>query len=411
MKFFWLLALLLLGVSTHAAPTTDLQPTVILVAIDGFHPNYLTKYRAPNLNQLAQKGVRARWMTPSYPTLTFPNFYTIATGLLPQNHGIVGNSIYDPNFDATFGLSKREEVSNARWWGGEPIWVTAEKQGQRAATYFFPGSEAPIGGIRPSFWKPFDEKVPNFERVDGILNWLDLPAAQRPTFFTVYFDEVDHAGHDAGPNSPEVAAAVANVDAAVGRLVAGLGARGLVQSVNLVVVSDHGMTPQRATDVVLLDDYFELARAQQVVWSGQIVGIFPKSGEEDAIYRALKAKMRHARVFRKADVPARFRFNRGPRIAPLICIADEGWAITQRSRFNEARAKTQGVRGAHGYDNRLKSMRAIFIAHGPAFKRGAVVKPFQNTEVYGVMTRILGLKPAPNDGTGRAMREVLRGER
>jgi predicted AlkP superfamily pyrophosphatase or phosphodiesterase len=392
----------------NAAPLADLKPTVILVAIDGFHPDYLQKYRAPHLQELARTGVRAKWLIPSYPTLTFPNFYTIATGLHPQNHGIVGNSIYDPGFNATFGLSKREEVSNGRWWGGEPIWVTAEKQGQRAATYFFPGSEAEIGGVRPTFRQNFDEKVPDFQRVDTVLSWLDLPTAQRPTFFTLYFEEIDKAGHDAGPDSPAVANAVTDVDAALGRLMAGLWRRGIYHRVNLVVVSDHGMAPLKPTDVVLLDDYFDFKRAQQIVWSSQVVGIFPRQGEEEAIYNALKDKLLHAQVYRKADVPARFHYTRGPRIAPIICIADEGWAITQRSRYNEARARTQGTRGAHGYDNQLESMRAIFVAHGPVFKGATVVEPFSNTEVYGMMTGVLGLKPAPNDGSSVTLHEVLR---
>ncbi len=413
-QFFQMLLLgaLLGGLATqkaNAAPLDDLKPTVILVSLDAFKPAYLGQYAAPNLNAMAATGVRAQWMTPAYPALTFPNHYTLATGLYPEHHGIVGNSIYDPNFDATFGLSKREAVEDGRWWGGEPIWVTAEKQGQRAATYFFPGSEAEIGGVRPTYWKHFDDSIPNNERIDTTLGWLDLPAAERPTFFTLYFDEVDHAGHEGGPDSPGVAAAVKSVDDAMARLIAGLKARGVYDRVNLIIVSDHGMVAQPATNVVLLDNYFDLGLAKQITWSSQVVGIFPQAEQEDAIYNALKAQATpHMQVYRKADVPARFHYNEGPRIAPIICIAEEGWAMTQKGRYNEARAKTQGIKGAHGYDNQLESMRAIFLAHGPAFKAPSVVEPFPNTDVYEIMTRILGLKAAPNDGDGVGAREVLK---
>src|SRR5215813_10973579 len=199
----------------------DLRPTVILVSIDGFHPDYLDRYPAPTLSMLARQGVRARWMTPGYPSLTFPNHYTIATGLYPDRHGIVGNNIYDPEFKQTFGMSKREEVQNGRWWLGEPIWVTAEKQGQRAAAFFFPGTEAEIAGKRLSYWKTYDGKIPNFERVDAALSWLDMPVEKRPTIIILYFGDVDQAGHDAGPNSDGVRQAVAEVDRTITRLVDG----------------------------------------------------------------------------------------------------------------------------------------------------------------------------------------------
>ncbi len=255
-KLFTLLFLLLTANSFNLAQAKaikDLKPTVILISVDGFRYDYFEKYKPENLNNLARKGVRARWMIPAYPSLTFPNHYTVATGLYPENHGIVGNTIYDPEFDAIFALSKREEVQNGRWWGGEPIWVTAEKQGQRAAAFFFPGTEAEIAGKRPTFWKEFDDKFPNPERVDQILKWLDLPAAERPTFYTLYFSDVDHAGHDFSPDSPEVGKAINNVDDALGRLIDGLKARRIFgKNVNLIIVSDHGMAVMNPTKAVII---------------------------------------------------------------------------------------------------------------------------------------------------------------
>lgn len=389
----------------------ELKPTLILISIDGFRADYLAKYNPPNLRSLAREGVRARWMTPSYPTLTFPNHYTIATGLYPPRHGIVGNDIYDPTTDASFAMSKPEAIHDARWWGGEPIWVTAEKQEQRTGAYFFPGTETEIGGVRPTYWKPYDGKIPNFERVDTALSWLDLPPAQRPTFITFYFSDVDHAGHEASPDSEDVARAVATVDTAIGRLIDGLKARGIYEQVNIIIVSDHGMATVNPSHVTLLDNYFDVKRAGRIVWGAQLTQIFPKAGEEKKIYRALKGRRpAHVRCYLKQEIPARFHYRDSRRIGAIICMADEGWRIMSRQRFEDDRQKgkiTNRAIGAHGYDNRLVSMRATFIAHGAAFKRGVVVAPFPNVDVYNIMARVLRLKPAPNDGSQRAARLVL----
>jgi predicted AlkP superfamily pyrophosphatase or phosphodiesterase len=363
---------------------------------------------------LAGQGVRARWMTPVYPSLTFPNHYSIATGLYPDNHGIVGNNIYDPEFKQTFSLSKREEVQNGRWWLGEPIWVTAEKQGQRAAAFFFPGTEAEIGGKRPSHWRAYDEKITNSERVDTALSWLDLPGPERPTLILTYFGDVDHAGHESGPDSDGVRKSVAEVDKALSRLVDGLKSRRLFERVNIIVVSDHGMARIDTGQVVLLDDYFDPKHAEEIVWNGASVNIFPKPGMGQAIFSALKSKAPpHVKVYRKQDAPSRLHYGRSGRIGDVVLMADEGWTIVSRERYRPpARAANGGViyRGAHGYDNRLESMRAIFVGHGPAFKQSQVVEPFENVDVYNVMAEILGLKPASNDGGYAAARAVLRSQ-
>ena len=413
------LAIMALLLSLRFAPAqsgggrdTDLKPTVILVSIDGFHPDYLNRYPAPTLNMLARQGVRAKWMKPVYPTLTFPNHYSIATGLYPENHGIVGNNIYDPEFKETFSLSKREETQNGRWWLGEPIWVTAEKQGQLAAAFFFPGTEAEIGGKRPSHWKAYDGKIPTSERVDTILSWLDLPGPERPTLILTYVGDIDTAGHESGPNSDGVRQAVAEVDRGLTRLVDGLKSRRLFERINIIIVSDHGMARIDPSRVVMLDDYFDSKQAEAVIWNGCSVNIFPKPGMEQAIYSSLKSKAPpKVTVYQRQDVPARFHYGRSARIGDIVVMADEGWTIFSRERFRApARAANGEViyRGTHGYDNHLESMRAIFIAHGPAFKQSQVVEPFESVDVYNVTAEILGLKPANNDGGHAAAKAVLR---
>ena len=391
-------------VLSACAPSTsirDLRPTVILISLDGFRYDYLEKYHPPTLLSLAGDGVQAKWMIPSFPSKTFPNHYTIATGLYPQNHGIVENNVFDKRFNATFTMSNREEVQNGRWWLGEPIWITAEKQGQKTAPYFWPGSEAEIAGVRPTYWKPYDGKVTNEARVDTVLSWLDLPPGERPTFLTLYFSDVDNAGHDFSPDAVETREAVLKVDNDLGRLIDGLKARRILAQVNLIIVSDHGMAAQDPNNAIILDELFDTRVAERILWTSEIVSIFPKAGKEDAIYTTLKARISpHAKLYRKAEVPTRFHYSNSPRIAPLLVLPDEGWTLTTRAKFDEAKAKDpkNGLRGGHGYDNELPSMRAIFIAHGPAFKKGVVIEPFENVQVYNVMTRILGLRPAPNDG-------------
>src|SRR3972149_11774242 len=224
------------------------KSTVILVSMAGFRPDYLDHTSCPNLRELAMSGTRAEWLIPIFPTKTFPNHYAIATGLYAENNGVVGNTMYDPGFDAMFTMRMRNEVTNARWWGGEPIWVTAEKQGVISAPFFWPGSEAPIGGIRPSYYKAFDASMTEEQRVAQVLQWLDLPDQQRPRFITLYFDRLDNAGHDYGPVYADVDTAVGIIDHAIGQLIAGLTKRGLFEKVMLLVVSDHGMAPIEKED-------------------------------------------------------------------------------------------------------------------------------------------------------------------
>ena len=415
LQYLSLITLLLLGavfsVCAQPKPIEDLKPTVILVSLDGFRNDYLTKYKPENLELLARQGVKAKWLIPSFPSKTFPNHYTIATGLYPQNHGIVENNIYDQEFKAFFSSSKREEVENGRWWLGEPIWVTAEKQGQRAASFFFPGTETEIAGKRPTYWKTYDAKIPNEERVNTILSWLDLPRAERPTLLTLYFSDVDDAGHAFSPDSIETRNAVIKVDGEIGRLIKGLEARNVFQQVNLIIVSDHGMATVRPGSVILLDKLFDTKLAARIIWTPEIVSIFPRPGEEGEIYSALKTKLPpQAKIYRKAEIPERFHYRNSPRIAPLLVLPDEGWALINRQRLDEMkkRGDLQRLRGGHGYDNQLESMRAIFIAHGQAFKEGKVVEPFENIHIYNIMTKILGLMPAKNDGSFAVAREVLR---
>ena len=390
------------------SPVKDLKPTVILISLDGFRYDYLDKYPAPTLRSLATGGVRAKWMIPSFPTKTFPNHYTIVTGLYPANHGIVENNVYD--FGTVFTMSKREEVENPRWWGGEPIWVTAERQGQVAASYFWVGSEAKIGGIQPTFWKTYDGKIPNDERVDTVLGWLDLPLEKRPTMITMYFNDTDDAGHGHSPAGVEVEDAVKTVDGNIARLVNGLKKRKIDNKVNIIIVSDHGMAPVDQNNAVVMDDLFDFDYAERILWTGEIVQIFPKAGKEDVIMSALEKPGVHTTCWRKKDIPERLHYKQGARVAPIVCTSDLGWMMTSRERYEtlKKRADFGRIRGAHGYDNKYQEMQATFIAHGRNFKKNKIIEPFENIEIYNIMCKILGLVPAKNDGDLRRVENMLK---
>ena len=396
-KLFFILLILCSNFAFAQSAIKDLKPTVILISLDGFRYDYVDKYNPKILSKLAKEGVRAKWMIPSFPTKTFPNHYTIATGLYPEHHGIVENNIYD--FDTVFTLSKREEVQNSRWWFGEPIWVTAVKQKQKAGAFFFPGTEAEIAGFRPTYWKEYDGKIENKLRVEQILEWLDYPLRNRPTFYTLYFSDTDDAGHKYSPDSPEVAKAVEKVDGDIKFLMDGLKKRKIDKKVNIIIVSDHGMATVLPENYVKLDDYFKFDLAEQILWTGEIVQIFPKEGKEDEIISGLKSIDR-ATCWRKPEIPERLHYNEGNRIAPIICSAQEGFYMTNRERLEKDKQKEDWNRpkGAHGYDNKYQSMQATFIAHGSAFKKGYTAEPFENINVYELMCEILKLKPAPNDG-------------
>jgi predicted AlkP superfamily pyrophosphatase or phosphodiesterase len=386
LSFVWLLAAC---ATTPSAPSA--RPLTILISMDGLRPADVTPETSPTLARLAAEGVNSA-MRPSFPSKTFPNHYTLVTGLRPDRHGVVENNMLDPDIPGQeFRLSNREAVSDPRWWaGGVPVWVTAEIAGMKTATMYWPGSEAPIRGVRPSRWLTFDQKMPSAERVDRLLAWLDEP--QRPGFATLYFDEVDTAGHNDGPGSLGVKAALGRVDAAMDRLIRGLAARGV--AANLVIVSDHGMAAVSPERRIYLDDIIP-ADAGRAIVMGPIVSFYPAADREAETTAALLRPRRHMQCWRKADLPARFAFGGHRRIAPIFCLAEVGWMITTRDWVARA---TKIEAGAHGYDPTTPEMAATFIAHGPAFRAGVRLRTFDNVSVYPLLMRLTGLRARPSDG-------------
>jgi predicted AlkP superfamily pyrophosphatase or phosphodiesterase len=380
---------------------------LILISIDGFRWDYLDRHQPPELTRLASSGVRAEGLIPQFPSKTFPNHYTIVTGLRLANHGILSNNMRDPNIPGEFSLSNREVLADPRWWGGEPIWNTVEQQGKVAAAMFWPGSETVIGGRQSTFWTPFDDDLPNEERVATILEWLRLPDGKRPSFLTLYFSDVDNAGHAAGPESTDVREAVQEVDRVIGELVAGVDAAGLADRVHYVVVSDHGMAALSPDRVIVLDNYVDVNSVDIIDWA-PVLGLSPKDGDVEKLYAALKDKHPNLDVYRKHEIPPEYGLAGHPRLPPVIGIADEGWNITSAREVNRWRAgERTPPGGTHGYDARARSMHGVFIAAGPRIRRGVVVEAFENIHVYEFMCAVLGLTPAHNDGDPAVTRDML----
>jgi predicted AlkP superfamily pyrophosphatase or phosphodiesterase len=385
------------------APQQLSKPYVILVSLDGFRYDYAKRYRADHLLALATQGASApEGMLPAYPSITFPNHYTIVTGLYPEHHGIVANSFYDPARNEVYSYRDAKSVADGTWYGGTPLWVLAEQQGMRSACFFWVGSEADIQGVRPTYYLRFDSSFPNGKRVEQVLAWLHLPPQQRPHMITLYFSSTDTAGHQYGPDSPEVAEAVHELDGEIGKLMDGIKESGL--PVDLIVLADHGMVKVDGPPI-RLDQY-----GFSPSWFARTVdsSLYPKS-DDDAkkAYEGMRGKSDKFLVYRRAQVPAYLHFGSNPREGDPVVIATGPYLIS-------AGADARGPVGMHGYDaTRMPEMKALFVAAGPDIRTGILLEPFENVNVYPLVAKILGLniknlKTGPIDGTLSVLGGILR---
>ena len=381
-------------------------PIVVLISFDGWRWDYIDRAEVPHLRALASRGVRADGLIPSFPSKTFPNHYTLVTGLYPENHGIVSNVIVDPEFPERFTMAS-QTAKTGRWWGGEPLWNTSMLQGRRAASMFWPGSEAPIAGLRPTYWRPFDDAVPNATRVAQVLEWLALPADRQPAFITLYFSDVDTTGHARGPDSADVMQAAARLDRMLGALIDGAGRLKLMHRLNIVVVSDHGMSQLNDRRLIYLEDYIDLSTVEITEWS-PVLGLVPRSRSIDAVYAALKGKHPSLAIYKREETPAHLHYRNNQRIPPIVGLADEGWTISTRARAFAARVAGRANGGAHGYDPTLRSMHGVFVAAGPGVREGVRAPAFENIHVYNFLCALLELKPAPNNGNPSVIESFLR---
>ncbi|HEY8380022.1 MAG TPA: ectonucleotide pyrophosphatase/phosphodiesterase [Nannocystis sp.] len=392
------------GSNGRNAPEHLDKPYVVVVSFDGFRYDYLDRYDVPNFDRLARRGVRADGLIPVFPSKTFPNHYAIATGMYTEKHRLVDNNFYDPEFDAVYRLADRAAVQDGRWYGGEPIWVTAEIQGMVTAAYFFVGTEAPIGGVRPTEYRVYDGSVPNDARVDQALEWLRRPAAERPHLVMLYFSVVDDAGHAFGPDSPEVEQAVAEADRVLGRLLDGVETLEIADEVYVVIVSDHGMEAVSAERAEYLEDVISLDGIRLMAGGPYLtLWVDGDSARVREIEAALNAGLRHARAYRRAAMPERWRYAGSPRVGDLIVLAEPGHQVAGSRRY-PARGG-----GAHGYDPATApNMQGIFLAAGPAIRPGVRIPAFENVHLYPFIAHLLGLRPNPEiDGRLEVLEPIL----
>jgi predicted AlkP superfamily pyrophosphatase or phosphodiesterase len=378
---------------------------VIVISIDAFRADYINRGITPTLSALAREGARAVAVHPSFPSQTFPNHYTLVTGLRPDHHGLVANTMDDPNVSAE-GFSKTaNSYADPRWWnGGTPLWVTAAKVGKRSASFAWPGSDVTINGGRPTYLAPWRKGASAADAAALVLNWMDLGPARRPALSFVYLDAVDEAGHDYGPNSKEVNAALRAVDSAIATIVAGLKRRGLYERTNLVVLSDHGLADMKKGQMVVLDEFVDTSKFK-LLYYGPSAGIQPLPGQETEVERALAGPHPHATCWRKAEIPANLHFGTNARVPGVICAAEDGWRIVTREAVANWTAEKPGD---HGYPAEARSMDALFLARGPAFRKGVTLQPFDNVDIYPMLAKIAGLQAEKNDGDLATFKPALK---
>ena len=379
---------------------------VVLVSLDGFRWDYAKKYGALHLLALGKQGVWAPdGMYPSYPSLTFPNHYAIATGLYPEHNGLVANSFLDPRRESEgkpdkYSIGDAQAVTDGSWYSGTPLWSLAEKQGMRSACLFWPGSEAEIVGERPSEYLKFDDKVDESARIAQVVAWLKEPESSRPHLIMLYYSDVDHAGHEFGPDAPETRAAVLKVDALVGKLRMALKATRL--PVDLIVVSDHGMVKIEGPWITL-DTFADLTGFET---AGSL--LYGKNEEDRArVYNKLNHASEKFEVYRRKDVPAGLHYNENEREGDPVIVATGPYAIRAHG---PAAGKPDSVPvGQHGFDPaRMPEMRASFFAMGPDILAGKTVAPFENVNLYPWIAHMLGLDAARSDGSLNILAGTLR---
>jgi len=385
----------------HTVYASDADEYVLLISMDGFRYDYLDKANTPNFDKLVNTGVSAKALIPVFTSKTFPNHYSIATGMYAENHGLIANTFFANDLNKQYSIRDRNAVENGAFYGGEPIWVTAESQNVISASYFWVGSEAVIKGQQPTYWKKYNQKVSFESRIDSVISWYSKPVQSRPRLILLYFHEPDWTGHEYGPNSNETISQIENMDNVFGNLISKISKLSIYNNLNIIIVSDHGMTdvkPDRTIDLSLVTDLSNM----RVNGSGPTVFISSESKKQlKQTYKQLK-NIDNADVYWKQNIPKRFHYRNHVRIPDLLVLANEGWSLMPLGHGSST------PKGSHGYDNQLDNMKAIFMAKGPSFKKGYRRDEFENIHIYPLITHILGIKSYPNiDGDLEQVKDLL----
>lgn len=391
----------LICAASYAQPRQT--PYVVLVSFDGFRHDYVSRFQPPAFQALIRAGTSAEGLIPSFPSKTFPNHYTLVTGLYPGHHGLVDNAFYDPALRQRYGMKNREVVRNPAYYGGTPLWRLAQQHGLKAASYFWVGSETAIQGKHPDYYHSYDEAAPSEKRIAQTVAWLKLPAAERPHFISLYFSMVDTEGHRSGPNSPTLQQTVLRADSVLGDLMQALKATRL--PINLIVVSDHGMMELQNTDktFISIPSLFNTGDTDVVfVNGGTQTHIY--TAKADSLYDVLKKQEDHFKVYRRKDLPVQWHYNH-ERAGDLLLVVEPGYYFMDQA--HTAGTQQLPTFGAHGFDPGVeKSMQGIFYAAGPNIRQGLILPAFENIHVYPLVATILGLKTPPIDGKPEVLKRA-----
>ncbi len=375
---------------------------VILLSLDGFRYDYIDKFNTKNIKNIAKKGVRVKRLNPSNPTKTFPNHYTIVTGLYPDNHGLIGNSFYDKKL-GKYSMGDRNSVENGKFYGGEPIWNTAKKAGLKTASYFWVGSESKINGMQPDFWKPYKHNTPFKERINTVIDWLKLPKNKRPRLITLYYHQPDYEGHKTGTNSQELQNQIKYVDEQVAILYNKLMQLSIAKNINLIIVSDHGMKELDGTKNIYLEDYISIKDDIIGIYGGNpCYTIRAKKGKTDKVYNKLK-NVKHLDVFKRGQAPKELHLANHHHTGDMMVIAKSPYGLYPVNK-NFIPKKF----GVHGYLNTTEEMGAIFVGVGNAFKVGYEQESINNVDIYNLIADILDIKPAQNNGNFENVKSLLK---
>ncbi len=375
--------------SVKTSENSPQKPYVVMLSLDGFRWDYTKDTHTPVLDSLKKAGVFAE-MIPCFPTKTFPNHYSIATGLYPDHHGIVLNSFYATDLGKKYSISDRQSVGNGIFYGGEPIWVTAHKQNMHNATLYWVGSEAAIEGIRPDIWYRYSNTLSFSSRIDSVVRWLSFPESKRPHLILWYYPEPDGYGHRYGPGSQQIKSMVEQLDRWLGQFFTAMRKLPIYNRLNFIITSDHGMGPISNNREIILDHYIDTANLNIMDGGNPVYNLGVKPGKLQTVYEKLK-KTAHIKVWKHDSLPARLHYGTNIRTHDLTVVADSNWSIYWSWHIGHGN-------GTHGYDNQWRAMHAIFYAAGPAFKKGYQQKSFENVDIYPLIAKILQLKPAKTDG-------------
>ncbi|CDF80385.1 phosphodiesterase I, partial [Formosa agariphila KMM 3901] len=397
----------LVNSSKQAQDTTD-TPYVILISLDGFRWDYVNTYKPPALTDFIKNGTQAESLIPVFPSKTFPNHYSIATGMYPEKHGIIGNTFYNSSKDDIYKIGNREQVTDGSFYKGSPIWCHAENAGITTASYFFVGSEAEINGVRPTYYYDYDGRVKNSTRVNQAINWLKLPEEKRPHLIMMYFSDMDDIGHKYGPNNKaEIKNALFNLDSQLGDLFQGVKDTGL--DVNILIVSDHGMTELQSSNFIPLET-IKNEDEFLTIDNGSMLSIHPKENVDSSkIFETLKAKENHFKVYKTADTPGFEYTPKHKDWGSIQVVADSSYYFTSNKAIAHKKDIGQLHSGVHGFNPDYKDMHGIFYANGSAFKKGTTIEATKNINIYPLICELLGLEIPDNiDGDLGAIKDVIK---